>query len=671
MFCFFFGIVAPSAIYHRGMLKKKEQESSLILLVFLKTRTLFCMIIVLKQQITLEEKDHIHETLVKNSYQVREIVGEEETVLGAVGSGALDIRTVELLPGVARAVPISRPYKLASRELHKEDTVVKVGNVSIGGGRIALFSGPCAVESEEQIMAVARAVRDAGAVVLRGGAFKPRTSPYAFQGLGEEGLKLLRKAGDSVGLPITSEVVDTRSVELVGTYVDIFQIGARNMQNFELLKVVGAQKKPVILKRGLSATIEEWLMAAEYLMAHGTNDVILCERGIRTYEPTTRNTLDLSAIPVVRQLSHLPIIVDPSHATGLREKVAPMALAAVAAGADGIMVEVHNNPDRALSDGPQSLYPEQFQKLVRDIQVLSSVVNKEVERLPLLRGKPRNMVSEPRGQQVTVAFQGVRGAYSESALRRYFGSSAEGVERPTFDDVFDAVLDGSVDYGIIPMENSLAGTVTRNFDLLIRHPDITIIGEQQLRIVHNLIGVPGSSLEQITKVCSHPQGLAQCNPFIRKHGFQEIPFFDTAGAVAHVKETNDPTLGAIAGVGAAETYGMEILQESIEFDPSNFTRFFVIQRKNDQPQEEWNRGVFVFSLPDKAGSLFAAIEVLRNHQVNMKKLESRPIAGKPWEYMFFVEAEIRDYQNYIKAVEEIAKEATYVRVLGGYHSDRK
>lgn len=632
------------------------------------------MIIVLHHKITPEQKGQVEKLLQDNAYTIREIVGAEETILGAVGSGKLDIRTVEALTGVDRVIPISRPYKLASRELHKQDTVVQVGNVAIGGGRIALFAGPCAVENEEQIMEIARKVRDAGAVVLRGGAFKPRTSPYAFQGLGEEGLQLLRKAGDSVGLPIASEVVDTRHVELVGSYVDIFQIGARNMQNFELLKVVGSQGKPVILKRGLSATIEEWLMAAEYLMAHGTNDVILCERGIRTYEPKTRNTLDLSAIPVVRQLSHLPIIVDPSHATGLREKVAPMALAAVAAGADGVMVEVHHNPDVAMSDGPQSLYPEQFDKLVRDLQVLSPVVNKEIERLPRFVGQPRNVVHTPSGDRLRVAFQGVQGAYSESALHKYFAEGSvpvESVPKPTFDDIFEAVLDGSVEYGIIPMENSLAGTVTRNFDLLIRHPDIEIIGEQQLRIQHNLIGTPDSSVEQITQVCSHPQGLAQCNPFIREHGYEEIPFFDTAGAVAHVKESGNPKLGAIAGVGAADTYGMKVLAESIEFDPNNFTRFYIIRRRVDGLEEEYNRGVFVFALPDKAGSLFVAIEALKTHGVNMKKLESRPIAGKPWEYMFFVEAEILNYDDYRSAVERIAEEATYLRVLGGYYSSRK
>lgn len=264
-----------------------------------------------------------------------------------------------------------KPYKLVSREMKPEKTIVRIGSVTVGADRPVIIAGPCAVESERQLLETARAVKQAGAHILRGGAFKPRTSPYAFQGLEEEGLKLLARAREVTGLPVVTEVLDTRDVELVASYADVIQVGARNMQNFRLLREVGHAGKPVLLKRGLAATIEEWLMAAEYIAATGNDQIILCERGIRTYEPALRNTLDISAIPLVRQLSHLPVIVDPSHATGNRRLVTPLARAAVAAGADGVMVEVHPDPANALCDGPQSLTPAMFAELVHEIQLMA------------------------------------------------------------------------------------------------------------------------------------------------------------------------------------------------------------------------------------------------------------------------------------------------------------
>ncbi|MFW5745043.1 MAG: 3-deoxy-7-phosphoheptulonate synthase, partial [Spirochaetota bacterium] len=331
------------------------------------------MVIVLERSIRDDDKERLRNFLTERGFKVREIVGDEETIFGAVGSISIDLREVEIKPGVQRVIPISKPYKLASRELKKDDTVVTVGPIKIGGPRIAVMAGPCAVENEEQIFESARIVRESGAVVLRGGAFKPRTSPYSFQGLGEDGLKLLKAAGERYDLPVVSEIIATRYVDMFCDYVDLMQIGARNMQNFDLLKAVGATGRPVMLKRGLAATIEEWLMAAEYLLAHGTEDVILCERGIRTFETYTRNSLDISSIPVAKKLTHLPVLVDPSHATGIRAKVPPVALAAIAAGADGLIVEVHPDPEGALSDGPQTVFPEQFEKLMRDIDALSPV----------------------------------------------------------------------------------------------------------------------------------------------------------------------------------------------------------------------------------------------------------------------------------------------------------
>jgi 3-deoxy-7-phosphoheptulonate synthase len=285
---------------------------------------------------------------------------------------------MESFPGVEKVLPILKPYKLVSREFQKEDTIIEVNGHKIGGKKIHVMAGPCSVESREQVLAAALPVKEAGATFIRGGAFKPRTSPYSFQGMGEEGLDLLAYARQTTGLPIITEVLDTREVELVYRYADILQIGARNMQNFKLLTEVGKVDKPVLLKRGLSATIQEFLLSAEYIASEGNRKIILCERGIRTYETETRNTLDLSAVPLLKQLSHLPVFVDPSHATGRWDLVAPMALAAVAAGADGLLIEVHPRPEVALSDGPQSLKPEKFAALMRQLKKVAQAIGREI-----------------------------------------------------------------------------------------------------------------------------------------------------------------------------------------------------------------------------------------------------------------------------------------------------
>jgi 3-deoxy-7-phosphoheptulonate synthase len=300
-------------------------------------------------------------------------------VLGCVGDpSAIDHGDVRRLPGVMDCVQITAPFKLVSRQFQPETTVVRVGRTTVGERRLAVMAGPCSVESEEQTHLLAELVASAGAGFLRGGAFKPRTSPYTFQGLGEEGLRILRQAADRHGLAVVTEVLDTEHLPLVCRYADMVQIGARNMQNFSLLREAGRIEKPILLKRGLSATVEEWLLAAEYVLSSGNRQVVLCERGIRTFETYTRNTLDLSCVPIIQELSHLPVVVDPSHATGLREKVVPMSRAAVAAGADGLMVEVHPEPERALSDGAQSLYPAQFERLMRECRAIAAQIGREV-----------------------------------------------------------------------------------------------------------------------------------------------------------------------------------------------------------------------------------------------------------------------------------------------------
>jgi len=304
--------------------------------------------------------------------------GEEKIVIGVIGDKKkLEGKAVEMMEGVEKVIPIVEPYKLASKIFKPEPTVVKVEDIEIGGSNIVIMAGPCAVESREQLFESAMAVKKAGAQFLRGGAFKPRTSPYSFQGLEEEGLKMLKEAKELIGLKIVTEVMDVHSVELVAQYADVLQIGARNMQNFPLLKAVGRINKPVLLKRGLAATLEEWLSAAEYILSEGNKDVILCERGIRTFETYTRNTLDLSAVPAIKKLSHLPIVVDPSHGTGKWHLVAPMAKAAIAAGADGLIIEVHPDPKNALSDGAQSLTPENFETLCEDIKVIAKAVGRD------------------------------------------------------------------------------------------------------------------------------------------------------------------------------------------------------------------------------------------------------------------------------------------------------
>lgn len=343
------------------------------------------MVIVMEHTASEENVQKVIETLVEVGYDVHRSSGVDFTVLGAVGvpTKPIDPRLVEVLAGVREVVRVSEPYKLAGRTFKPEDTIVDLAGVKVGGAEVIAMAGPCSVESAEQVGSVARSVAASGARVLRGGAFKPRTSPYSFQGFGEEALKWMRAAADQNGMAVVSEVMDPRQIEMMMRYVDCLQVGARNMQNFDLLKELGRVRRPVLLKRGLSATIEEWLLSAEYVLAGGNGQVVLCERGIRTFENYTRNTLDISAIPVVKKRSHLPIVVDPSHGTGRREKVIPMARAAVAAGADGLIIEVHNNPEKALSDGPQSLYPDQFDRLMGELRIIAPVLGRTV---PLARG---------------------------------------------------------------------------------------------------------------------------------------------------------------------------------------------------------------------------------------------------------------------------------------------
>lgn len=337
------------------------------------------MIVVLEKNANNIQIENIIKHIEDFGFAVHKSAGEERMILGAIGvQPNFDTRKIKILDGVEEVYRITESFKLASRSFKKDDTLIKIKDVVIGGNEVSVIAGPCSVESEEQIMTIAELVKKGGVKILRGGAFKPRSSPYSFQGLGEEGLKLLRKAADEFGLLVITEVLENSMIDLIYKYTDIFQVGARNMQNYSLLKELGSAKKPVMLKRGLSATVEDWLMSAEYILSNGNPEVFLCERGIRTFETYTRNTFDISAIPVVHKRSHLPVFGDPSHATGLRDKVIPMARAAVAAGADGLMVEVHHDPEKALSDGPQALLPEQFSDMMNQIRLIANVIGRKM-----------------------------------------------------------------------------------------------------------------------------------------------------------------------------------------------------------------------------------------------------------------------------------------------------
>ena len=654
------------------------------------------MVIVLEKNISNADKDELKSFLEKNNFKVNEITGEEETILGAVGKMGIDPREVEILPGVSRVIPISKPYKMASREYKKENSVVEIPNnrgqiVRIGGSRLVSIAGPCAVESREQMMNVAKRVAASGAVMLRGGAYKPRTSPYAFQGLAEEGLKYLKEAGDAYGLPVVTECVSAEHLDAMKKYkIDCLQIGARNMQNFELLKKVGAVNIPVILKRGISATIEEWLMAAEYLLSSGAENVILCERGIRTYEKATRNTLDLSAIPVLRSLTHLPIIVDPSHAVGIRDKVPPMGLAAVSAGADGIIVEVHCNPEKAFSDGAQTLYPEQFDKLMRDIDVLAPVVGKETTRI-------RNQISlstsenennkTKKSDSVVCAFSGSRGAYAEIAIQHYFDKQSESFPCKNFREVFQAVSDGKADFGMIPIENSLAGSVYDNYDNLIRFADVSICGSIKLRIEHALICNKGTNLDSIKTVYSHPQGFAQCAEFLSQYpDWKLVECSSTSEAACNVAKKDSTDCAAIASEQAATVSKLEVLKSGIEDDPRNYTRFIVIKPNNTSTNEnisslvsESSTGMklasVAFVTKNEPGALMSCLEIFHKASMNLTRLESRPIQGQPWRYMFYVDIVLKDStSNDVEistdslntVIDKLKSQTEDVRLLGVY-----
>ena len=622
------------------------------------------MIVVLENKISQEQKTKIKTRLSNERCLTREIVDAGRTVLGVIGKPKTTIDEFKQLDGVADCRPITTSYKLVSREFKTEDTKVKIGNVVVGGDRVVVVAGPCAVESHDQAMTIAKEVKKYGAVLFRGGAYKPRSSPYSFQGLEEEGLRILADVREQTGLGVVTEITSPSQADLMMKYVDVVQIGARNMQNFELLKCVGRMGKPVVLKRGLASTIQEWLMSAEYIMAEGNDHVILCERGIRTFEPYTRNTLDLSAIPVLKKLTHLPIVIDPSHATGIREKVSPMARAAVAAGADALMIEVHNNPDQALSDGPQSLYPEQFGQLTRDIYVIAPVVGKQMDFDYLKKSKIINEIKQ--GESKTAAFIGEYGAYSHKASLGYFGDEITPVPMKTFKDIFASVQQGDCQYGVVPLENSLSGSIHENYDLLQEY-NLKIVGEITIRVKHALIAHKNVDIDKIKTILAPPPAFSQCKNYLDQYpDIELLPVKATSSAVKQVKDSKDLSAAAIGSGMAAEVFDMQILAESIEDNPRNYTRFAIIATE-EKGSRKVNKTSLIFSTGNKPGSLFEVLRIFSEHKINMVKLESRPMLGKPWEYMFYtdIEADI-SHKSMAGVLKQMKEKAENLRILGRY-----
>ncbi|WP_457551478.1 3-deoxy-7-phosphoheptulonate synthase [Desulfobacula sp.] len=622
------------------------------------------MILVLENKITQNQKDQIKNKLSDEGCMTREIMDAGRNLIGIIGKTRTSQDEFKQMDGVADALPIKSSYKLVSREFKSEDTMVKIGNIVVGGDRIVIVAGPCAVEGHDQAMTIAKEVKKYGAVLFRGGAYKPRSSPYSFQGLEEEGLKILAHVREKTGLKVVTEMTSVSQADVMKKYVDVVQIGARNMQNFELLKCVGRMGLPVVLKRGLAATILEWLMSAEYIMAGGNSNVILCERGIRTFEPYTRNTLDLSAIPVLKKLTHLPIMIDPSHATGMREKVSPMARAAVAAGADALMIEVHNNPDQALSDGPQSLYPEQFGQLTRDIYVIAPVVGKQLDFDYLKKSEIINNIEAADSK--TAAFIGEFGSYSHKASLGYFGEEITPVPMKTFKDIFTAVQTGTCQYGVIPLENSLSGSIHENFDLLQEY-DLKIIGEITIRVKHALVAHENISKKEIKKIFAPPPAFSQCKNYLDQYpDIELIPVTATSSAVRHVKDSGDTTAAAIGSTMAAKIFHMNILEESIEDNPRNYTRFAIIARKI-KGFKTVSKTSIIFSTGNKPGALFEVMKIFSEYQINLVKLESRPMLGKPWEYMFYADLEADIQAPELAGVmEKLEKKSENLRILGQY-----
>lgn len=640
------------------------------------------MIVVLRPDIRPAEVAALAEVVRSHGCDSQLISGTERSILAILGRTDFDPRALHGLPGVIQVLRVGRPYKMASREVHPDRTVVSVGVPSIaqiGGAQVVVIAGPPAVEGREMLMDAAARCAELGVTVLRSGAFGEGRSPYAFQGLGEEALALLAEAGRRFNLAICTEVTSPEQVPLVAKYADILQIPPRHMHSAALLQACSrVSGRAVMLERGIAATIDEWLHAAEYILAPGHNpNVILCERGIRTFERATSNTLDLSAVPVLRERTHLPIVVDPSHGTGVRAYVPAMARAAVAAGADGVVIEVHDDPERCLVEGAQTLRFEQLASLIRDLQTIAPVVGRRLD-LSTTRPVPVPPVAGAPAFEAQCAFQGERGAFSEKAARQVFGPGVSTLPTLSFRACFEAVESGRAPYGIVPVENTLGGSIHENFDHL-QHHRLRIVGETKLRVVHNLIANRGARLADITKIYAHPQAAAQCDVLLREHPeWVVFQVYDTAGSAMMIRDEGGLEGAAIAGADVADEYGMVVLRAGIESHPENYTRFVVIAPLDERESADCgddagklpgssraNKSSLVFVTRDQPGALAEALRIFASRGVNLTKLESRPIPGRPWDYRFYVDLAAVPDDGLLAALSAHVLE---LKVLGVYPS---
>lgn len=623
------------------------------------------MIITLRQSITEEHLARVRSALKVEGIAFEEVAPADGPIITAKSRPGLDLDFLRNLPGILEVVADTSPFKLVDRHQHPQDTLVRIGPVTIGDGQVVVMAGPCAIESREQAFSVAREVKKYGAVLFRGGAFKPRSSPYSFQGLGREGLEILAAVREEFGMPVVSEIISPAHAELMCDHVDMLQVGARNMQNFELLKRIGRLGKPVLLKRGLAATIEEWLMSAEYILSEGNDQVVICERGIRTYEPYTRNTLDLSAIPIVKRITHLPIIVDPSHATGIREKVGPMARAAIAAGADGLMIEVHCQPEKAFSDGPQSLYPEQFGGVMRDIHVIAPVVGKQLDFGFLEKARTLDATQPPEadGAPRAACFGGV-GSAAHKACTQYFGAKIAPAPTSTYQKIFDQVRSGAARYGVVPLHNSLSGTVNEVYDLLLESR-LQIVGEVTLRIEHHLAALPGTDIGQVRRVLTAPDVFRHCTRFLeRKPEWERIATHDAATAAGQVRKADSPADAAITSREAAAANQLTIIAEGIDTNPRNYTQFVVIATEQQRTGPH-RKSSLAFATPNRPGALAEVLRVFAEHGANLVKLESRPVDGRPWEWQFYVDVEADVHaEAFSPMVQELRQHTDFLAILG-------
>ncbi len=624
------------------------------------------MIAVFVRKLTQEEKGEFTRSLGEMRFLPFYLDTLDATLLVTEEKIPLEKLTGQRL--VERVVETGTPYQLAHRSFRPEGTEFTVGGVEIGRENLTVIAGPCAVESEEQILRTAESVRRLGAHLLRGGAYKPRTSPYSFQGMGEKALEFLARARELYGLPVVTEATSPENAAIVAQYADVVQIGARNMQNFELLKTVGRLGKPVLLKRGMSATVEDLLMAAEYILSLGNFRVILCERGIRSIERLTRNTLDLTAIPLIKELSHLPVIVDPSHGTGLREKVIPMARSAVACGADGVMVEVHPDPDRALSDGPQSLSFDGFRHLMNELSVIGVLVGKELTRASAIPEQFKQEGRPAQKEKVSVAFLGSAGSFSSQVARRTFGREMQPFSSTNFREVFKSVSTGKTNFGVVPLENTITGSIHANYDLLLDYSDMFVVGERFVRVSQHLGVFPGTTLENIQVLFAHPQGFAQCGSFLeRMEGVKVLNVGNTEEAARRAAEFGKGA-ACISSDEAITRHALKLLEEEIEDNPRNFTRFIILSR-NFSPSVQDDKVSCFFTVANLPGSLFAVLKIFAERGVNLLKLESRPQPGKPWEYLFYVDWEGNLVEERFRMMlEELERSTSFFRVLGSYRN---